>query len=151
MAAARIPPPATKPTTGTRAVATEAAPYAVTHRVLRGGRWSGHQTRALPSRAAGDPAQRWPAGTRPNTAEPGAISAPLPMRVPGSSVERVPTVDPAPMRTAPTRTVSPSIQYPERSTSGSTDAPRPMRSMPVTGGSVCRSTSSAMRAPSARA
>ena len=48
-------------------------------------------------------------------------------------------------------TVSPSTQCPDRSTSGSTAAPLPIRSMPVTGGSECRSTPAASFTPSARA
>ena len=78
--------------------------------VRAGGRSGGHQACVDPSRWAGEPAQYCPAATRPKTAEPGAISARLPIRVPGSRVLRAPTELSAPMRIAPTRSVSPSIQ-----------------------------------------
>lgn len=64
---------------------------------------------------------------------------------------RVPTTAPAPTFTGPISSRSPSSQYPDRSTSDPTAAPRPILSMPVTGGSECRSTSGPTLAPSARA
>ena len=42
------------------------------------------------------------------TVDPAAISDPLPIRAPGSSVLRAPTVAPAPIRILPMRTTSPS-------------------------------------------
>jgi hypothetical protein len=42
--------------------------------------------------------------------DPAAISAPLPIRAPGSRVLREPTVAPAPIRILPMRTTSPSTQ-----------------------------------------
>jgi hypothetical protein len=70
----------------------------------------GQATALLPTRRAGAPAQRWPAGTAPSTVEPAAISLPLPIRAPGNSVLRAPTVASAPMRILPMRTTSPSTQ-----------------------------------------
>jgi len=64
----------------------------------------------LPAGAAGEPAQRWFAGTAPTTVEPAATRAPLPIRAPGISVLRAPIRAPAPMRTLPIRTTSPSTQ-----------------------------------------
>ncbi len=117
----------------------------------RDGRRDGKERAALPSRIAGTPAQRWPVGTEPTTPEPGATSARLPMRAPGNSVLRAPTVAPAPIRMRPRTSRSPSSHQPDRSTSGSTAAPRPTFSMPVTGGSECRSTPGPIFAPRARA
>ncbi len=84
----------------------------------------------------------------------GARRPPAPRRrstAPGISVLRAPTVAPAPIRTAPIWTLSPSIHQPDRSTSGSTLAPRPSVSRPVTGGSECSWTSRPIFAPRARA
>src|SRR5690242_19149391 len=59
---------------------------------------------------AGEPAHRWFAGNAPVTVDPAAIFAPLPTRAPGMSVLRAPTRLPAPTRSAPIRTTSPSTQ-----------------------------------------
>ena len=56
-----------------------------------------------------------------------------------------------PTEIGPTCSTSPSIQWPARSTSGSIAAPLPRVSMPVTVGSVCRSTSLPTLLPSSRA
>ena len=50
----------------------------------RAGARAGQSSAAPPTRSAGEPAHRWSARTRPNTADPGAISARRPIRVPGS-------------------------------------------------------------------
>ncbi len=72
-------------------------------------------------------------------------------RAQGKRMLRVPTTAPAPSLTCPISSRSPSSQYPDRSTSDSTAAPRPSLSMPVTGGRECRSTSAPTLAPRARA
>ena len=110
MNTATITPPAANATIGSSERTIADAPYATSQRVRRGGRTGSHHWSALPTRAAGEPAHTCPAGTRPNTDEPGAIAAFLPMRVPGSRVLRAPIVLFAPIRTAPMRRVSPSIQ-----------------------------------------
>ena len=78
--------------------------------------------------------------------EPGSTMASRPMTAPGraSTWSR-----PSPGLTtiAPICTMSPSIHHPARSTSGSTDAPSPSASNPVTGGSECRSTPRPIRRP----
>ena len=91
---------------GAGRAAARSAPYAATTAGPRAtrraaGRASG--ARPWPTGAAGEPAQRWLAGTAPVTVEPAAISAPLPIRAPGISVLRAPTRAPAPMRTLPIR------------------------------------------------
>ncbi len=96
--------------TGRNDIAADATPYATTHRVLRFGRSSGQGRRALPTRCAGEPVQRSPAGTSPCTADPAAISAPRPILAPGNRVLRDPTAASAPMWTAPSRSTSPSSQ-----------------------------------------
>ena len=86
------------------------AAYAHSQRRGAGGRSGASGADLPPTRTAGDPAQRCPARTRPNTADPGATSAPRPIRVPGASVLRAPTTAPAPILMPPMRTTSPSIQ-----------------------------------------
>ena len=104
-------PPTAKATSGNRASASPEAAYAQSHRCGAGARPSGQcVVEVPPTRSAGDPAHVWSARTRPNTADPGAISARRPMRVPGASVLRAPTVASAPIRMPPMRTTSPSIQ-----------------------------------------
>ncbi len=97
-------------------------------KVPRTGRSFGQFRFALPSFTAGAPAQRCPVGICPVTAEPGATSARLPTLAPGKSMLRVPTTACAPTLTGPITSRSPSSQYPDRSTSDSTAAPRPSRS-----------------------
>ena len=151
MAAASTAAPAANAMNGSSERPTELAAYAHSHRVRLGGRDADRGFGAAPARAAGEPDQLCPAFTRPKTADPGRTSAPRPIFAPGASVLRAPIVASAPMRTDPMRTVSPSIHVPVRSTSGSIATPDPISSMPVTGGSVCRSTSRPIFAPSARA
>ena len=103
-------PPAAIARNGSRPSTAEDAPYAQSQRFGVGGRSGASGLDVPPTRTAGDPAQRCPARTRPKTADPGAISALRPIRVPGASVLRVPIVAPAPMLMPPMRTVSPSIQ-----------------------------------------
>ena len=109
---------------------------------------------AMPAEAihgtAGEPFQYCPFFTLPTTPEPGATSAFLPTVAPGNSVVRAPMVASVPMLIGPTWKMSPSIQCPVRSTSGSTDARCPMVSMPVTGGAECRSTPLPIELPRAR-
>ena len=143
--------PGSAASTGRKPSTSEVRPYANVQRRARVGRRSGQRCVALPVRAAGTPAKCCPAGTAPSTHEPGPICARLPIRAPGSRVDRAPTIAPAPIRIRPMWTVSPSTQWPDRSTSGSTAAPLPSRSMPVTGGRECRSTPAASFTPSARA
>src|ERR1700677_2850771 len=122
-----------------------------THRLLVGGRSSGHGWLTLPDFTAGEPFQYWPFLILSSTPEPGATSAFLPTIAPGSSVVRAPTVASSPILMSPTWNPSPSIQCPHRSTSGSTALRCPSVSNPVTGGIECRSTPLPMLAPRARA
>ena len=108
--AATTAAPTASETTGTRETTRDDSPYAATQRVRRGGRSSGHQSCARPTRTAGEPDQFCPAGTRPKTAEPGSTVAFRPILVPGISELRAPTELPAPIRISPMRTTSPSIQ-----------------------------------------
>src|SRR5690349_21088100 len=126
-------------------------PYTATHSGARGGRWSGHGCLALPDFTAGEPLQYCPFLTLPTTPDPGATSAFLPTTAPGSSVVRAPIVASLPIVIGPTWNRSPSIQWPDRSTSGSMDARCPSRSIPVTGGAECRSTPLPTLLPSMRA
>ncbi|PQM46133.1 hypothetical protein C1Y40_03692 [Mycobacterium talmoniae] len=105
----------------------------------------------MPDFTAGEPLQYWPFFTLPITPEPGAMSASLPTDAPGSSVVRAPTVASLPTVIGPTWKMSPSIQCPHRSTSGSIAQRCPNVSIPVTGGVECRSTPLPTRLPSARA
>ena len=50
----------------------DVTPYTTSQRTARGGRSAGPSCRARPTFAAGDPAQRSPSGTSPDTQEPGA-------------------------------------------------------------------------------
>src|SRR5690242_4084481 len=145
VAVPRTPQPTTASPTasaasGSAPSSTDVAPYTATQSGERGGRWSGHGCLALPDFTAGEPFQYWPFLTLPTTPEPGATSAFLPTTAPGSSVVRAPMVASLPTVTGPTWNWSPSIQCPERSTSGSIEQPCPNRIMPVTGGAECRST-----------
>ena len=89
-----------------------------------------HGPRADPTRRAGAPDQNSPAGTGPNTAEPGATSARLPTEAPGHSMLRAPTLALLPTSMAPICSTSPSSQWPVRSTSGSIEQPLPSVSIP---------------------
>src|SRR5439155_13178309 len=110
IAQARTAIPGSAATAGSRPRSTEVSPYAIAQNRERGGRLDGHRNAALPARAAGEPAHRCSAGTTPRTVDPGAISAPLPIRAPGNSVLRAPTRAPAPIRILPMWTTSPSTQ-----------------------------------------
>ncbi len=112
---------------------------------------SGQIGLALPIRVAGDPAYCCPGRTLPRTAEPGATWESAPTRAPGMRVLLVPITARLPTLIRPMCTRSPSIHQPERSTSGSTEVPLPRLSIPVTGGTECRSTSRPIFAPSALA
>ena len=128
------------------------AAYAASQAGRLRGDSSAHGPRlCLDARVAGAPDQYWPSGTDPKTADPGAISAPSPTDAPPSSMLRAPTRAAVPTSIRPTWKTSPSIQYPVRSTSGSTAHRSPRVSMPVTGGTACRSTCRPTLAPSARA
>ena len=81
---------------GSRPRTADDAAYAHSQRFGVGGRSGANGLEVPPTRTAGEPAQRCPARTRPNTADPGAISAPRPIFVPGASVLRVPIVASAP-------------------------------------------------------
>ncbi len=97
-------------TTGSMVSAKPVTPYITRQYVPRCGRCLGQLCLALPSLTAGAPAQRWPVGTVPVTAEPGATSARLPTRAPGNSMLRVPTTACAPTLTGPISRRSPSSQ-----------------------------------------
>ena len=143
--------PASTATIGRQESSTAMAPYAAVQARLVAGR-SDHGPRArFWIRSAGEPDQYSPSGTTPNTDEPGATSASLPTSAPGHSMLRAPTRARAPTRTGPRWTTSPSTQKPLRSTSGSIEQPLPSRSIPVTGGMLCRSMSRPTSAPSSRA
>ena len=143
--------PASTAATGRQESSTATAPYAATQARLLAGRSDQGPRARFWIRSAGEPDQYSPAGTAPKTDEPGATSASLPDVGAGQSMLRAPTRARAPTRTGPRCTTSPSTQKPLRSTSGSIEQPAPSRSMPVTGGRLCRSTSRPTSAPSSRA
>src|SRR6478752_6340722 len=143
--------PAPSATSGTPPSSTEVTPYTATQNGARRGRSSGQGWRALPDFIAGEPFQYWPALTLPTTPEPGATSAFLPTTALGSNVVRAPMVASLPTVIGPTWKKSPSIQCPDRSTSGSMEQRCPSFSIPVTGGAECRSTPLPTVLPSMRA
>ena len=98
--------------------------------------------RAEPAGRAGAPDQNSPAGTSPEhrraRRDLGALAD---RRRRGRACCARRPVARAPTRTGPRCRTSPSSQWPERSTSGSIEQPGPRVSMPVIGGTLCRSTS----------
>ena len=70
--------PSSRAIVGIAVMATEPTAKAPSQRLARGGRSAGQERRAEPTRRAGEPAHRSPAGTEEETAAPAAISAPSP-------------------------------------------------------------------------
>ena len=84
--------------------------YPRTQAARFGGRVSAHGPRATPTSRAGAPDHAVPGGIPPNTADPGATSAPAPTDTPGHSMLRPPILAFAPIVTLPRWSTSPSSQ-----------------------------------------